>query len=108
VHEEFAEGLKKLTQKAGCDAPLFIVAHSLGTVIASNYLYDLQYIPEKTPDTIKTKIGHSPLERGETLTSFYSFGSPLALWSLRYADFDQPITVPSPLLVQHYPSLHGE
>lgn len=105
VHEVYAKGLKKLGEKAGSDAPLFVVAHSLGSVITSNYFYDLQYIPDRIPETVKQNIAETPLENGDTLAGFYSLGSPLALWSLRYADFDVPIHVPSPNLERYYPGL---
>ena len=36
-----------LAQEAGPDAPLCVIAHSLGTIIASNYIYDLQVDPFK-------------------------------------------------------------
>jgi pimeloyl-ACP methyl ester carboxylesterase len=107
VHEIFAEGIQVLRKRAGDDAPLYVVAHSLGTVITSNYFYDLQYIPEKIPSTVKKRIGDSPIERGETLTGFYSLGSPLALWSLRYADFERPIHVPSKKQKYHYIGIDG-
>lgn len=108
VHEVYAKGLQKLSKKAGEDVPLFVIAHSLGTVITSNYFYDLQYIRDRIPEGIQKNINETPLERGETLTGFYSLGSPLALWSLRYADFDLPIHVPSPYLKKLYPKVRGK
>ena len=44
IHRCFADSLNELAQEdcAGGDAPLCIVSHSLGTVITSNYIYDLQ------------------------------------------------------------------
>ncbi|MFG6495113.1 chemotaxis protein [Fictibacillus sp. UD] len=108
VHEVYARGLKILSEKAGEDAPLFVVAHSLGTVITSNYFYDLQFISDRIHEDIKQTINETPLEKGDTLTGFYSLGSPLALWSLRYADFDVPIQVPSPHLKNYYPALEGK
>jgi hypothetical protein len=107
VHEIFAKGLQKLSQEAGADAPLFIVAHSLGTVITSNYFYDLQYIPHRIHNEVKQEIQETPLEKGDTFAGFYSLGSPLALWSLRFADFDKPISVPSHQLKNYYPDLFG-
>jgi pimeloyl-ACP methyl ester carboxylesterase len=107
VHEVYAKGLQKLSEKAGQDAPLFVIGHSLGTVITSNYFYDLQYIPDRVPEMVQESMGDTPLEHGNTLTGFYSLGSPLALWSLRYADFDMPINVPSPNLKKYYPRLSG-
>jgi hypothetical protein len=108
VHEVYAKGLQRLSEKAGKKAPLFVIAHSLGTVITSNYFYDLQYIPNRIPESVKDNIAETPLEKGDTLTGFYSLGSPLALWSLRYAAFDVPINVPSPNLVKYFPSLSGK
>jgi hypothetical protein len=107
VHEIFAEGLQKLSHKAGTDAPLYLIAHSLGSVISSNYIYDLQYIPHKINKEVQKHIQDTPLEKGETLAGFYSLGSPLALWNLRYADFDKPIIVPSPHLNDYAPRLKG-
>jgi len=42
IHQEFARTLNRLAAAAGAGAPLVVIAHSLGTVIASNFLYDLQ------------------------------------------------------------------
>ena len=53
-------------------------------------------------------LGDAPLACGETLTLFYTMGSPVALWSLRYENFGKPIHVPSPKLHNHYANLAGE
>ena len=53
-------------------------------------------------------MSDTPIERGETLTLFYTLGSPIALWSLRYRDFGKPIQVPTPQLAHYYPELKGE
>lgn len=115
IHEIFAGGLNKLAQDAGPQAPLCVIAHSLGTVITCNYFYDLQkeFRPGGAghiPPQVKNQIGDTPLERGETLSRFYTMGSPIAIWSLRYDSplFGVPIQVPSPLLTAHYPGLKGE
>ncbi|MEO0924267.1 MAG: hypothetical protein AAFY63_00175 [Cyanobacteria bacterium J06643_13] len=104
IHRCFAEGLQELAQEeqAGSDAPLCIVSHSLGTVITSNYFYDLQ------TQKAQIEIGDTPLEKGETLTSVYTLASPIPFWSLRYPGFDRPIAVPSEKIQQHYPDLEGE
>ena len=48
-------------------APLCVVAHSLGTVIASNYLYDLMKRRGSFMGTrVRGQINGTPLERGET------------------------------------------
>ncbi len=112
IHKSIAKSIKHLATHSGGHAPLCVISHSLGTVIASNYFWDLQHIdnPEQIPDNIKKDIGKTPLDLGKTLTSFYTLGSPIALWSLRYddPDFGRPIKVPSPFLKEFYPYLKGE
>ncbi|MFC0188662.1 chemotaxis protein [Fictibacillus aquaticus] len=108
VHQVFADGLRLLSEAAGEKAPLYIIAHSLGTIITSNYFYDLQSIPDRIPISVQKTMKTTPLENGSTLAGFFSLGSPLALWSLRYSDFDSPISVPSPKLSAYHPELSGK
>ena len=84
IHRCLDEALAKLGERAP-DAPLCVIAHSLGTVIASDYFYDLQQHKRTFP---------TPVQRGETLTFFYTLGSPLALWMVRYPSFDAPSGIP--------------
>ena len=104
IHRCFADSLNELAQsdRAGGDAPLCIISHSLGTVITSNYIYDLQ------TQKAQIELGDTPLERGETLTCVYTLASQIPFWSLRHPNFDHPIQVPSEKLSQHYPSLTRE
>ena len=108
IHAEVAASLARLASRAGAGAPLCIVAHSLGTVIASNYVYDLMKNGRSfvAPDVLK-RIGPTLLERAETLSLFATMGSPLALWSLRYPGFGTPIRMPPPSLVRHHPGVRG-
>ena len=92
IHKTFAGTLKHLALDAGPDAPLCVIAHSLGTVIASNYIYDLQ--AGLTPPEVVAGTTGTALERGETLCLLYTMGSPIAVWSLRYPDFGIPIEFP--------------
>jgi hypothetical protein len=110
IHRVLAQTLRLLAQEAGEQAPLCVIAHSLGSVIASNYVYDLQVDPEKhiISESVREAMGDTPIERGETLALLYTLGSPIALWSLRYHEFGKPIQIPSPLLQTHYPQLQGE
>lgn len=96
IHERFFEKLQLLSRKAGPNAPLCLIAHSLGTIITNNYLYDLQNgnLPQRIRDRIKNS--DSPLVKGDTLTHLYTMGSPIAIWTMRYDDFGKPITFPSP------------
>lgn len=114
IHRKVAEALGRLRAKAGDDAPLCVIAHSLGSVIASNYFYDLEVHRLAGRDIIEESVrsaqGTSPLERGETLCRFFTLGSPMALWSLRYprAELDRPLQVPAPELAAHHPGLGGQ
>jgi hypothetical protein len=109
IHAVFATTLRELATAAGPEAPLCVIAHSLGTVFSSNYFYDLQ--TERTtgrslvPRPVRERMHDTALEWGDTLTLLYTLGSPLALWSLRYPDFGVPIRVPAPDLPCRYPVL---
>jgi hypothetical protein len=94
IHKTFAGTLKYLAAEAGPDAPLCMISHSLGTVIASNYVYDLQ--EDITPKEVADMGTGTPLEAGKTLSLFYTMGSPIAVWSLRFEDFGKPIKFPPP------------
>jgi hypothetical protein len=114
IHAIFARTLRSLATEAGDKAPLCVIAHSLGSVIASNYFYDLQRASSGSKESllvsepVRDQMGDTPLERGETFSHFYTLGSPIAIWSLRYTDFGMPIAVPSPKLSEHHPRLEGE
>ncbi len=107
IHAVYARELCWLADNAGADAPLIVIAHSLGTIITSNYFYDLtkfrRLVAENVRDEMNTK--RTPLERGETLACLYTLGSPIALWSLRYDDFGRPIEVPAAAFKDHHPAL---
>jgi hypothetical protein len=112
IHGKVAETLRELAEVAGPDAPLCIIAHSLGSVVASNYFYDLQSDGRAgkplIPKTVRDVMRQTPLEIGHTFAHFYTMGSPLALWALRYPEFGTPISVPSPTLPTRHPGLKGE
>jgi len=108
VHLRVADSLARLAKKAGPRAPLCIIAHSLGTVIASNYFYDLAKPRGSFLDpSVRARIGSTPLERGKTLALFYTLGSPIALWSLRYPGFGVPLRFPSLALGRIHPAIEA-
>jgi hypothetical protein len=110
VHVVLAHALRTLARTAGRAAPLCVIAHSLGTIIASNYLYDLSQRRRRgmVSRAVRDVKKNTPLENGDTLTLLYTLGSPLAIWSLQYEDFGLPITVPAPTLEDYHPGLVGE
>lgn len=86
VQRRFADAVHRVSravQQAGVPwAWLTVIAHSLGTVIASDGIYDLE----------KTRAFPANLR----LTNLFTLGSPIALFGLRYglANFTKPIHPP--------------
>ncbi|MGH7539081.1 MAG: hypothetical protein ACREMF_10615 [Gemmatimonadales bacterium] len=70
----------------GVPVPLVVVTHSLGSVIFSDFTYDLQE---------REGPGGFAHHYGLTLRALYTAGSPLALYAMRYPrlSFDRPITL---------------
>ncbi len=68
--------------------PLVAVAHSLGSVILSDFLYDVQAGGD--PSAFARRYGLD-------LRALFTIGSPLALYALRYPHlgFDRPLTLPA-------------
>lgn len=110
AHTAFAAGLARLAERAGPEAPLCILAHSFGAVLAGDYLYDAQESARGDHEAVFAQVrqarGESPLARGETLTWLYTMGNPQALWALRYPDgrMERPVRLPPP----EHPDLEPE
>jgi hypothetical protein len=102
IHRIFANSLKILADNAGKKAPLCIIAHSMGAAIASNFIWDAQ------KNRFSADTRDNPLELGQTFSSFYTFGSQVPFWAMRFSNFGEPIQVPSPQLSVHYPEAKGE
>ncbi len=99
IHRIVRKSLSNLATQAGPGVPLLIIAHSLGSIIISNYLWDLwKPAMGATPPM-------TPLEGGETLAGLVTFGSPMALWSLRYYNYGEPIGFPHRRLKQRFPKI---
>ncbi len=106
IHREMAGCLARLSERAGPKAPLCVIAHSLGTVIASNYLYDLMKAEHSFMcPSVRSSMNGTPLEHGETFAIFYTLGSPIALWSLRFPRFGEPVRFPKAELARHHPNI---
>jgi pimeloyl-ACP methyl ester carboxylesterase len=87
IHGRFREHLAYLRKSLGDqDKPLIVIAHSLGSVIASNYTWDAQR-------RNKYSMGDNPFERMETLASLVTFGSNIPLFTLALPD-PTPIDFP--------------
>jgi len=95
VHDRIRTHLRALRARlGGVDRPLVVLAHSLGSVIVSNYVWDEQRRNEKARGTI-------PFERMETLAGLVTFGSPIPLFTLALRNVVSitfpPLTLPAPL-----------
>lgn len=85
VHQKIDRALSSLELEAP-GAPLLIVAHSLGTIVASNYIWDNR--------------GRLPQLKG-----LVTMGSPLALYAGRFRDFGTAIDLRgAPWFNLFYPS----
>lgn len=111
IHMIVTESMRKLAENGCENSPLLVISHSLGAVIASNYFYDLQKNPYRSESnrliSPQLEIGPSPLEQGRTLLCFFTMGSPLSLWSLRYDHFGKPVKVPHPCYKRENRGLRG-
>ena len=102
VHKQMKETFAELAAEAGENAPLCIAAHSLGTVVAHNYLFDMQNGREEVSELPRPE---TPLERGDTLSLFCTYGSPIAIWRLRFGDDYKAIDFPGQAVEEHYPNM---
>jgi len=73
IHEEIRSSLQTLEQrlKGSTSAPLLVLAHSLGSVMVSNYIWDEQ---------TGKGIGKTSFEKMQLLCGFITFGSNIPLF----------------------------
>ncbi len=86
VHQRVYERLAELSVRAGITTPLVVAAHSLGTVILSDHVWDEQ--KRRGP-------GRDAFTRCETLAGIITFGSNIPLFTLGLPDV-KPIAFPPP------------
>jgi hypothetical protein len=89
IHARIYGHLANLRTSVGNqDTPLVVVAHSLGSVIVSNYIWDEQ----------KGKgLGINAFERMETLAGLVTFGSNIPLFTLALPEVQSIEFPPTPL-----------
>lgn len=91
VHSRVREMLALLESQVGAEAPLVVLAHSLGGLVASNYVWNEQRErgevpvtgPSRTPEeapAARHAIGRTPFERMETLTTLVTYGCNIPLF----------------------------
>eukprot|EP00697_Spironema_sp_BW2_P008813 gnl/Spiro4/23533_TR11626_c0_g1_i1.p1 gnl/Spiro4/23533_TR11626_c0_g1~~gnl/Spiro4/23533_TR11626_c0_g1_i1.p1 ORF type:complete len:381 (-),score=107.78 gnl/Spiro4/23533_TR11626_c0_g1_i1:63-1205(-) len=88
IATRMSDALRLLAQRTGPNAPLVVLSYGLGSVVAAEYFAALQ---QQNPSILWPRPSQtSPLSAGNTLSTLYTVGSPLAIYSLRSADFVPP------------------
>ena len=75
IHDRVLGSLRELERRAGKDAHLMILAHSLGSVIVTNYRWDCEHNKPKTTEEPVTRM-----ETMESLVSLFTYGSNIPLF----------------------------
>jgi hypothetical protein len=89
VHAVISRSIHDLNASLGDPgAPIVVMAHSLGSHMMSNYLWDRQHGAGTSPD---------PLEEIPTLAAMVTFGCNIPLFSLSYR-VAKPINLPGPAI----------
>jgi len=96
THKKVHKTMLNLKKQLPDDAPLLIIATSMGTEIINDYILDRQKAAREKQDD---PMGKSPFERFETLTGLFTLGNNLPIFAASYyIDEIRPIEFPSPHL----------
>jgi hypothetical protein len=99
THKLVHQTIKDLQKKLSNNAPLVIMAASMGTEIINDYIRDRQ---AASKEGIEDPKGTSAFERLETLTGLFTLGNNLPIFAAsQHIDEIMPIEFPSPLLSHH-------
>jgi hypothetical protein len=91
THEQVHQSILALQEELAENAPLIVLAASMGTEIISNYIWDRQHASGQDP------FGGSPFERFETMTGLFTFGNNFPIFAAAHdIDAMEPIAFPSP------------
>lgn len=75
IHDRVMQSLRRLEEQTGSDAHLMILAHSLGSVIVTNYRWDCEKERTRTTERPRTAM-----EKMENLVSLLTYGSNIPLF----------------------------
>lgn len=89
IHATINEALERLCAQLDSQAPLIIFAHSLGTVVISNFIWDQE-------QKINLQASHTALDLLTRLQALYTVGSPITVFSLKFKDGGEPIRYSRP------------
>ena len=88
IHGRVAESLRILEAATDPLTPVIIVAHSLGSIIMSDYIWNKQN-PDGKPRVVRGGV----MERLVNLRGLVTMGSPLSLYASRWPAFGAPINM---------------
>ena len=88
IHQRVREGINALEHEVEIDAPLIVMAHSLGGHIMSNYIWDMQHAD---PANL---AGLSTFNQLHTLAGMVTFGCNIPLFVFAHANI-VPIEFPA-------------
>jgi len=100
IHRRVRVSLRRLELQLEPGSPLIVLAHSLGSVIMNNYIWDEQK-PRPWRLASNTRRMKTPFQRLETLTSFITYGSNIPLF-LPPQSKTECITFPSLALPERF------
>lgn len=94
VHQRFADSLARVESRLAdpARAPILVLAHSLGCVVVTNYLWNLERAAGEVGtatvsamhagarEVARKAIGETPVQRLETLTGLITFGCNIPLF----------------------------
>ncbi len=96
THKLVHQTLLRLKEQVEDDAPLIVIAASMGTEIINDYIQDRQ---KAAGENAEDSLGGSPFERFETLTGLFTLGNNLPIFAAsQRIDEIRPIDFPSPRL----------
>ena len=102
IHHEVDRVTCALKDSLGAEAPILVLAHSLGGHVMSNHIYDLQKVCGVTPapetcmrDGLQLPVPDTALERLQTVVKFVTFGCNIPVFVMGYpAENVSPIRDP--------------
>jgi hypothetical protein len=115
VHQRFADSLARVETRLAhpARAPLIVLAHSLGCVVVTNYLWNLERAADEVAvatvstmhpgarEVARKVIGDTPVQRLETLAGLVTFGCNIPLFLPPVPPYEC-VRFPRPGLAAHF------
>jgi hypothetical protein len=88
IHQRVNKELEEVRQRAGNDCKIIVVAHSLGAMIMSDYIYDCQHSADKDPPPERFVKNHpirNDVTNMKTLHEIVTFGANIPLFRMGFS-----------------------